>query len=72
LSKENFFDRLILAFKHNSDELKKHVLDFLSKSNDGIFMSLLASDDWHQFFSNNKELAKEILEAVGKKLKIMY
>jgi len=72
LSKENFSDRIVLAFKHNSDELKKHVLNFLSKSNDGIFMSLLASDEWLDFAADNKELAKEILSAVDEKLKIMY
>jgi len=72
LSKKNFFDRIVLAFKHNSNELKKHVLDFLSKSKDGIFMSLLASGEWIRFSAKNEELANEIVETVGKELKIMY
>jgi len=68
LGKENFFDITVFAFKQNSDELKTRILDFLSKSNDGIFMALLTSEEWHQFFSNNVQLAKEIAETIGKKL----
>jgi len=72
LSKENFFNRIVLAFKHNSDELKKHVLDFLLKSNDRIFISLLASEEWLQFGASNMKMAKEIIETVTKELKIVY
>jgi len=72
LSKENFFDRVVLIFKHDNDELKKCVLDFLLKSSDGTFMSLLASEKWLQFGASNMQLAKEIVEAVSKDLKITY
>jgi len=68
VTKDNLFDRLVLAFEYKNDSLKTHILDFISKGNNGAFKTMVASDQWFEFAVHNKELAKEILDVVFKKL----
>jgi hypothetical protein len=70
LSQNNLFDRLVMAFLYNSDILQAAVLDFIAASKNGVFTSIMYSDDWIEFVGQNKELAKQITKAVFDKLNI--
>jgi hypothetical protein len=61
-------ERIILAFKHDSDILQSGVVDFIKRSNNRVFVSMLASRDWFHFAVANEELAEEIVTTMFKKL----
>jgi len=63
LSKKNFPFRLILAYKFNEEHLKKRIIDFLQRSI-GNLKSLMESDEWIEFASDDSELAKKIVSDI--------
>ncbi|GBL98958.1 Speckle-type POZ protein [Araneus ventricosus] len=56
----NVFDVLILAEKHNDDELQKEAKDFVLNHDE----DLLRSDKWEFFKKNYKQLAFDIMEII--------
>lgn len=72
LDKENLRDCIILAFQHNSEDLKTGVFDFIENSKDRVFISMIGSSEWIKFGAQNEKLASEIVETVSEKLKIQY
>jgi len=63
LSKDNFLSSLILAYKFSEENLKKRVINFISEDNKRL-KSLMASDEWAEFSSNDPELRKKIVEDI--------
>jgi hypothetical protein len=61
-----------VAFMHNSNDLKSTVLDYISKSQDGIFTSMMVSSEWIQWSAQNERLAFDIITAVFEKLGIKH
>jgi hypothetical protein len=72
LNKDNLRDRLILAFTYNSEDLQDGILDFIARSKNGLFTSMIASSEWFHFTVTNEDLAKEIIKAVCEKLKYIH
>jgi hypothetical protein len=57
---------------HNSNDLKSAVLDYIFKSQDGIFTSMMVSSEWIQWAAQNEGLAFDIITAVFEKLGIKH
>jgi hypothetical protein len=57
---------------YKSEDLKKTVLEFIERSNDEIFASIVGSSEWIDFAGQNKQLASEITGAVFKKLNFKH
>jgi hypothetical protein len=57
---------------YKSEVLKTAVLDFIERSQDRIFASIMGSSDWIDFAGQNKELASEITAAVFEKLNFKH
>jgi hypothetical protein len=64
LNRENLRVRLILAFMYESDKLNNYVLKFIYHSKDGIFKSIIVSDEWIHFSSQNEQLTSKIMTEV--------
>jgi len=67
LSNENLLPRLILAYKHSDEKLKKRVLEFLREDSKNV-QSLMASDEWIKFAVEDPDLRKEIVADIFESL----
>jgi hypothetical protein len=73
LSAKTLFDIVILAYMYNCEFLKNVVAKFLlANLKAGHFTDLISSDNWIDFASENKELAREIIKDVSGRVKISY
>jgi hypothetical protein len=61
-----------LAFKYSLKDLKPAVLDYIARSNDGIFNSIISSHYWIQWSAENEWLSSQIVAAVLEKLDIKH
>jgi hypothetical protein len=59
LSKENLASRLILAYKHNEEKLKRLILNFLREDYTNL-KGLMTSDEWLKLCSEDSEEGKKI------------
>jgi hypothetical protein len=57
---------------HESERLKSDVLEYISQSQDGIFTSMMVSEEWIQWTVQNEKLASYIVTAVFEKLGIKH
>jgi hypothetical protein len=53
---------------HESKVLKIAVLDFIARSEDGVFASIISSSEWIKFAGQNEDWASKITEEVFKKV----
>lgn len=68
-NKENVVDRLLLAFTHGDDILKKAVLAYVCDTNSaGNFDYIKTTDEWKKLVAKNEKLAKEIENAIVENL----
>jgi len=59
LTVENLPVRVILAYVYEVDELKNSIRSFVRKDLENI-CALISSDEWLDFASENREMAKQI------------
>jgi len=65
LTVENLPSLVILAYIYEVDELKSAILSFVEKDR-GNLRALMTSDEWNNILSENRELAKKIVDELCK------
>jgi hypothetical protein len=55
---------------HESERLKSDILNYIVKSKDGMFTSMIASSEWMQWSAQNEKLASDIIKEIFKKFGI--
>jgi len=64
LKLENLAPRIILSYVYDADDLKRYIIHFIQKDSEKI-CALMTSDEWIDFASGNRKLAKQIGAEIG-------
>lgn len=65
LDESNILKRLVLAFMHSNESLKRSALDYATNSfKDGNFREIMKSAAWKSLQRKDEKLADEIMDAV--------